>query len=105
MFGRLCMVGFALMAGSAAAQSWQVSPKTDALTGQSYVQYVLSGKFLTPPAKSNGDAPSILLRCDPTGHHLRLAGKYIAGFVVVNAVVELKNGNQNTSSTAWTMAS
>jgi hypothetical protein len=45
MLSRLCIVAFVLMAGSAPAQSWQITPKTDALTGQSYTQYVLNGKF------------------------------------------------------------
>ena len=36
MLSRLCIVAFVLMAGSAPAQSWQITPKTDALTGQSY---------------------------------------------------------------------
>jgi hypothetical protein len=44
---------------------WIATPKSDALTGKSYITYTLAGKFLTPPSRHSDDL-IISLRCDPT---------------------------------------
>lgn len=84
-----------LMCLSASAQEWQVTPKSDPLTGKSYTLYTLTGKFLTPPAHGSGEPPVISLSCDPTPWH-RISGQLLSGFLVVNTVIDLKNGEQGT---------
>jgi hypothetical protein len=81
---------------SATAQEWQATPKSDPLTGQSYTLFTLTGKFLTPPAHgSGGGFPVISLSCDPTPWR-RLSGRLLKGFLIVNTVIDLKNGGQST---------
>ncbi|HEY3990670.1 MAG TPA: hypothetical protein VGM02_15315 [Acidobacteriaceae bacterium] len=79
----------------ATAQEWQITPQTDPLTGQSYTLYVLPGKFLTPPSRGNGNPPSISVRCNPSAHHGRISGRFISGFIIVNTVIDLKNGENS----------
>jgi hypothetical protein len=86
----------ASIAIQSAAQEWQSTAKTDPLTGQSSTLYVLAGKFITPPARGNGEPPLISLRCDPSPNHSRISGKLIDGFIVVNAIIDLKNGDTST---------
>jgi hypothetical protein len=78
------------------AQEWKSTAKVDPLTGKSYTLYVLMGKFLTPPSQGNGTPPSISLRCDPSSHHSRISGKFIDGFIIVNTIIDIKNGDVNT---------
>jgi hypothetical protein len=80
---------------SAVAPDWTSKPQTDALTGQSYVEFELPGKFLDAPSDGSAAAPKIELRCDPTPYR-RLTGKLVAGFIVVGAVIDLTNGNATT---------
>jgi len=80
---------------SAGSQIWTSKPQTDALTGQSYVEFELLGKFLDAPSNGSTAAPKIELRCDPTPYR-RLTGKFLAGFIVVGAVIDLANGNATT---------
>jgi hypothetical protein len=81
---------------SASAQEWRATPKSDPLTGKSYTLYVLTGKFLTPPTRGAGEPPLISLRCDPSPNHSKISGKLLDGFIVVNAVIDLKNGSEPT---------
>jgi hypothetical protein len=74
---------------SASAQEWQITPKSDPLTGKSYTLFTLVGKFLTSPAHGNGEPPVISLRCDPTPWH-RISGRLLTGFLIVNTVIDLK---------------
>jgi hypothetical protein len=76
-------------------QNWASRPQTDALTGQSYVEFELPGKFLDAPSDGSAAVPRIKLRCDPTPYH-RLTGKFLAGFINVGAVIDLTNGNTTT---------
>ena len=78
------------------AQVWLITSMSDALTGKSYTLYVLPGKFLTPPWKVTDIAPTISLRCDPASHRGKVRGKLIEGFIVVNTVIDLKNGGKST---------
>lgn len=75
-------------------QAWQSTTKSDPLTGKSYMLYVLTGKYLAPPDKGSDTAPRISLRCDPSAHHG--SGEFIAGFIEVNAVIDLENGHNST---------
>ncbi|MFP5226878.1 MAG: hypothetical protein ACLGXA_04565 [Acidobacteriota bacterium] len=94
-FGLMLVAAIATM--HASAQEWQSTVKSDALTGKSFTQFVLRGKFLTPPAQWDGSsAPSISLRCDPAGHRGRLSGRFIDGFIDANAVIDLTNGKAST---------
>src|ERR1700677_2151346 len=81
---------------SASAQEWQITPKSDPLTGKSYTLYTLTGKFLTPPLHGSGEPPTISLRCDPSSNRSKISGKLLDGFIVVNAVIDLKNGTEPT---------
>ena len=58
-------------------QQWESFKKSDPLTGGSYASYVLTGKYLSPPTNGNNTAPSIVLRCDPSAHHGKVAGKLL----------------------------
>jgi hypothetical protein len=90
------LCALALLASlSASAQEWQAAAKSDPLTGKSYTVYTLPGKFLTPPAHGSSEPPVISLRCDPTPWR-RLSGRLLSGFLIVNTVIDLKNGDQGT---------
>src|ERR1700733_9073466 len=80
---------------SASAQEWQVTPKSDPLKGKSYTLFTLTGKFLTPPVHGDGGPPVTSLRCDPIPWH-RISGRLLSGFLIVNTVIDLKNGDQDT---------
>jgi hypothetical protein len=92
----MLVIALAAATVNAAAQEWQSTVKTDPLTGKSFTQYVLTGKFLTPPSQWEGVPPSISVRCDPAGHRGRLSGRFIDGFIIVNAVLDLTNGKSST---------
>jgi hypothetical protein len=80
---------------SATPQDWTSMTQTDALTGQSYAEFELPGRFLDPPADGTITAPKIELRCDPAPYR-RLSGRFMAGFIVVGTVIDPKNGNATT---------
>ncbi len=84
-----------MCAASMWGQQWKTDTKTDALTGESFVSYTLTGKYLTPPSQNPDTPPTIKLRCDPKPHH-RVSGKLLAGFIVVNTVLDLENGGHST---------
>jgi hypothetical protein len=67
---------------------WQQSQKTDTLRGVSYPQFILTGKWLTPP-KRGADTPSLVVHCQPGQHHGgRENGKFIDGYFVAGAVLD-----------------
>jgi hypothetical protein len=78
------------------ANEWHSGVKSDPLTGKSYTLFTLNGKFLVPPSRANTDPPLISLRCDPSPDHGRILGKLVDGFIVVNAVIDIKNGDTPT---------
>lgn len=80
---------------STGPEGWISKPQTDALTGQNYVEFELSGKFLDAPSNASAVVPRIQLRCDPTPYR-RLTGRFLAGFIVVGAAIDLTNGNAMT---------
>ena len=79
-----------------AAHEWRATTKSDPLTGKSYTLYELIGTFLTPPAHGDGKPPFISLSCDPSAKHGTISGRLIDGFIVVNAVIDIKNGDTTT---------
>ncbi len=76
--------------GSAQQSEWQRQDKTDALRGTAYTQFVLTGKFLTPPRQAAA-APVFVMKCSPGeyrhGATWRKNGKYMGAYIVVGAVV------------------
>jgi hypothetical protein len=88
MKNTLPLVAVLLVGVSAFAQEWASVTKTDQLTAKSYTEFTLQGKYLAPPSHAEG-TPSLVLRCDPSAHHGRINGKFIAGFVVVGAILDL----------------
>jgi len=77
-------------------QEWQATTKEDPLSGKPYMTYTRTGKFLTPPSNGGRTSPTISLRCDPSAHNGRLSGKLIAGFIIMNAILDLENGDKST---------
>lgn len=72
--------------------SWLREDKTDPLRGTSYAQFLITGKFLTPPKTANSDTPSFVVKCIPGGHK-RVSGGYINGklldaYMNVHAVLD-----------------
>ena len=63
-----------MISGLLHAQSWQKSEKVDTFSSQPYVEYTLTGKFLTPPRETGIDAPVIVMDCMPG--EKRYAGKW-----------------------------
>lgn len=93
---KACIILAASCLAVAHAQEWRATPKSDPLTAKSYVEYRLDGKFLTPPAHSDAQPPYISLRCDPAPNHSRISGRLLDGFIVVNTVIDIKNGSDTT---------
>jgi hypothetical protein len=91
----MVVVVLLLFATSMWGEQWKAETKSDALTGKSYVSFTLAGKYLTPPSKNPDTPPTIMLRCDPAPH-MRLSGKLLAGFIIVNTVLDLENGGRST---------
>jgi hypothetical protein len=87
----LILVGILLTGVGVDAQEWQKTENVDAFTGNSFTQYVLTGKFLTPPKVPGVSAPTITLQCVPGER--RYAGKwysrarFIKGYFTVGAVL------------------
>jgi len=81
------LVLLAVSACTAVGQTteWQYSKQNDPLHATSFDQYVLPGKYITPPSHIGAhDAPAIVLHCS--------GGKFKAGYLVIGAVVD-RNGN------------
>lgn len=54
----------------AAAQEWRHSVKNDLLHDITFDEFTLDGKYLTPPARADKQAPRIVLNCSG-GHFLK----------------------------------
>lgn len=63
---------------------WRFSKEHDALRGISFDQFVLDGKYLTPPSLPTRRAPSLVVRC--------FSGKFGSGNLMVGAVVKPVRG-------------
>jgi hypothetical protein len=66
---------------------WVRSTKNDPLHGTSFDVFTLDGKYLTPPSKTDGTPPKIVLRCS--------GGELSDGYIIVGAVVD--RGAKGTS--------
>jgi hypothetical protein len=83
-----------LIASSALAQApgagWGKEEKTDALRGTHYLQFLLMGRFLTPPRQTSPD-PKLVVQCLPgehsVGYHVFTNGRYIASYLIVGPVL------------------
>ncbi len=78
---------------------WVKEEKTDLLRDMKCLQFVLGGKFLTPPKKADVNAsPSIILQCTPgsfvRGHQ---QGKLLKGYIYVGAVIDSQVSTLSTS--------
>ena len=90
------VLAFALLVPSLCAQGWNKTDKTDAFTGNNYVQYALTGRFLTPPRDGGATPPTVILQCSPhekkyTGKWYS-AGEFIKAYVNVGAVLNHSAG-------------
>jgi len=85
---------FTLISRPASAQQpssfpeWQQSQKTDALRGVTYPQFVLEGKWLTPPKQESGP-PKLFVHCQPGRYAFGHAnGKFIDGYFLAGVVLD-----------------
>lgn len=81
------LLAFALLVPPLCAQGWDKTDKTDAFTGNSYVQYTLTGKFLTPPHDGGATPPNLILQCYP--HEKKYAGKWYSAGQFIKAYVQV----------------
>jgi len=91
-------IAISASASQQALSEWNQSQKTDALRGISYPQFILIGKWLTPP-KHGADAPSLVIHCQPGRYSFGHAnGKFIDGYFVAGAVLDAHVGTGGASS-------
>lgn len=82
---------FALVA-LAQSTKWEREDKTDPLRGTSYAQFMITGKFLTPPKNAPEGAPIFVVKCLP-GNRRHVSGGYTNGklmdaFISLRAVLD-----------------
>jgi hypothetical protein len=82
-----CIVVLLLLVAPAFSQEWEKEEKTDPLRGTNYVEFVLAGKYLTPPSRASIDAkPLMVVRCIPGPHEVgerHANGIFKEGFIYV----------------------
>ena len=82
----LCFAVIAL----AQSSKWEREDKTDPLRGNTYAQYSLTGKFLTPPKRQPEEPPLFVVKCIPgtkrSGSGL-LNGKLLDAFIAIGAEI------------------
>ncbi len=83
---KLLALALAVLAPSLCAQGWVKAEKTDAFTGNSYIQYTLTGRFLTPPREGAQTQPRMILQCFPG--EKKYAGKWYLAGRFIKAYVE-----------------
>src|SRR5215467_2024631 len=84
----LCLAALCL----AQPAKWEREDKTDPLRGTSYSQFMLSGKFLTPPKSPSQEKPFFVVKCLP-GNRRHVSGGYTNGklmdaFISIGAVLD-----------------
>lgn len=93
---KLLALALAVLAPSLCAQGWVKAEKTDAFTGNSYIQYTLTGRFLTPPREGAQTQPRMILQCFPGEKKYAgkwyLAGRFIKAYVETGAVLNHAQG-------------
>ncbi len=80
----------AVLLAQVPADGWRKEAKTDALRGTHYLQYVLSGHFLTPPKQAEF-SPKLVVQCLPgehsVGYHIFTNGRHLASYLIVGPVL------------------
>jgi hypothetical protein len=70
--------------------SWREEARVDALRGTHYLQFVLTGRFLTPPRQASA-APKLVVQCLPgehsVGYHIFTNGRRLASYLIVGPVL------------------
>jgi len=70
---------------------WNKEERTDALRGTHYLQFVLTGHFLTPPRQADSP-PRLVVQCLPgehsAGYHIFRNGLYVASYLIVGPVLD-----------------
>jgi len=71
------------------SRNWESIKKTDPLRGNSYILFLLAGKFLTAPKRSDSSNPVMVLKCEMGSHNRgHVHGKLLAGYIVAGGVVD-----------------
>ena len=90
---RLLIAASSIVAGAfaqAPGAGWSKEEKTDALRGTHYLQFVLTGRFLTPPRQASPD-PKLVAQCLPgehsVGYHVFTNGRHLASYLIVGPVL------------------
>jgi hypothetical protein len=96
-----------LFCAVAHCQDWSIKQVADPFRGTSFTQFMLEGKYLTPPATSSDHAPMLLLRCSAQAHgpkSYRFEGKLLAAFLFLGdqAVVDAQVGFGDGTSRVMT---
>lgn len=89
---RIAIAGLAIASSIVQAQGpeWVRTDETDALRGTHFVQFTLTGRFLTPPRQTSLENPLMVVQCLP-GNHLRVYnGRFLDGYVATGAVLSSK---------------
>jgi hypothetical protein len=71
---------FVLAASVLAAQSWERSKWENPLYGKTFDQFILRGRYLTPPSTVGLDEPRLVVHCS--------AGKFASGEFMLGAVAQ-----------------
>lgn len=82
----------ALVATAQDTEKWVKADKSDPLRGNSFSQFSLEGKYLTPPRNAAPNAtPSMVVRCQSGSfNHGHLHGKFLEGYIFVGSVVDTR---------------
>ena len=110
----LTLTASAIAAGQSSSSNWVKQEKKDAFTGTSYVQFMLPGKFLTPPQHGTLAAPALVLQCVPGETKVHKgwysAGKLSSAWIDVGASfngtangvpVEYRRDDDRPDSSVW----
>jgi hypothetical protein len=79
-----------LLCASCFAQTgagWVRSEKTDAFTGTTFTQFVLTGQFLTAPQKGDGSAPQLIVNCKEKDKKRVYYGEVLSAHLVTGTVL------------------
>ncbi len=71
---------FVLAASVLVAQSWERSKWENPLYGKTFDQFILNGRYLTPPSVVGPNAPSLVVHCSD--------GKFASGEFMLGAVAQ-----------------
>jgi hypothetical protein len=70
---------------------WKRSEQSDAFSGAQYSQFVLVGRYLTPPHNAQTAPPALILKCHDrehsVGYHVFRSGDRLASYLSIGAVL------------------